>query len=135
MTEAKKSYYELLKHPKWQEKRLKIMEEAGFECQNCGSKDDTLHVHHLYYEKDKAPWDYPEEALQCLCENCHKEAKGLQALLKEQIKQLAIIGGSAIEELIGYALGIQASETSEVIEITSYWAMRGGRRPNGYHEA
>ena len=74
----------------------------------------------LYYEKDKAPWDYPEEALQCLCENCHKEAKELQALLKEQIKQLAIIGGSAIEELIGYALGIQASETSEVIEITSY---------------
>ena len=84
------------------------------------SKDETLHVHHLYYEKNKAPWDYPEEALQCLCENCHKEAKGLQALLKEQIKQLAIIGGSAIEELIGYALGIQASETSEVIEITSY---------------
>ena len=86
MTEEKKSYYDLLKHPKWQKKRLKIIEEAGFECQNCGSKDDTLPVHHLYYEKDKAAWDYPEEALQCLCEKCHKEAKELQALLNEQIK-------------------------------------------------
>lgn len=127
MAEEKKNYYELLKHPKWQKKRLKIMEEADFECQNCGSKDDTLHVHHLYYEKDKAPWDYPEGALQCLCENCHKEAKKFQELLKEQLKELFQIDSFySTEVLIGYLLAIQAEAIPhKVIEITSYEIAEG----------
>jgi hypothetical protein len=44
------SYYDLLKHPEWQKKRLKVLEAAEFECATCGSKDKTLHVHHRYCE-------------------------------------------------------------------------------------
>lgn len=56
-----KSYIELLKHPKWQKKRLEVLKLAGFQCENCGSEEETLHIHHAYYEKGLAPWDYPDE--------------------------------------------------------------------------
>lgn len=32
-------------------------------------------MHHLYYEKDQDPWDYPDESLITLCEECHQEEK------------------------------------------------------------
>jgi len=42
---------------------------------NCANTESTLVVHHLYYEKEKEPWDYSNEALIVLCEDCHKEEK------------------------------------------------------------
>jgi len=36
-SDTNKTYYGLLKHPKWQKKRLEVMENAGFECEDCGS--------------------------------------------------------------------------------------------------
>jgi len=32
-----------------------------------------LHVHHKYYQLNKNPWDYPNEALTTLCWQCHEE--------------------------------------------------------------
>ena len=46
------------KHPLWQKKRLEALSGSGFECQNCGSKDDQLHVHHKSYVKGRNVWDY-----------------------------------------------------------------------------
>lgn len=65
-------YSELLKHPKWQEKRLRVLEAAGFQCSSCGDKEKTLHVHHGYYERGKKPWEYDDETLHVLCEDCHE---------------------------------------------------------------
>lgn len=31
-----------------------------------------LHIHHKYYMLDTVPWDYPDEALQTLCWQCHE---------------------------------------------------------------
>lgn len=31
-----------------------------------------LHVHHKYYIKNKLPWEYSNEALITLCQNCHQ---------------------------------------------------------------
>lgn len=33
-----------------------------------------LNVHHRYYIKGKAPWEYEDDALITLCEDCHKKA-------------------------------------------------------------
>ena len=33
-----------------------------------------LNVHHKYYIKDKAPWEYEDDALITLCEDCHQKA-------------------------------------------------------------
>lgn len=49
------SYLELLKDPRWQKRRLEILERDGWECQNCGGKDKTLHVHHKRYRGK--PWE------------------------------------------------------------------------------
>lgn len=65
------TYQEQLRHPKWQKKRLEIMEENNFTCQNCGSTEKTLNVHHGYYEKGLFAWEYPDSSLHCLCEICH----------------------------------------------------------------
>jgi len=59
------------KDPRWQKRRLEVLEAAGFECQHCGDGSNTLHVHHTYYVPNRDVWDYPSFALECLCEDCH----------------------------------------------------------------
>ena len=64
-------YEDLLKHPKWQKRRLKIMERDNWACTTCGEKDKPLNVHHRAYAKDHAPWEYPDHALMTVCDDCH----------------------------------------------------------------
>lgn len=73
---AKKVYtqsaYSLkLKDPRWQKKRLEILERDKWTCQNCDDKDSTLHVHHKKYEKGD-PWDIDNKHLITLCFSCHE---------------------------------------------------------------
>ena len=64
-----KSYRDKLKDPRWQKKRLKIMERDKFSCVYCGDGKTTLHVHHKKYVGE--PWDCPDNLLETLCEDCH----------------------------------------------------------------
>jgi hypothetical protein len=72
------SYAEKLKDPRWQRKRLEILQRDDFTCKKCGDKQTTLHVHHRRYFKGNDPWDYPNELLVTLCEDCH-EVEGTTA--------------------------------------------------------
>lgn len=67
------TYVEKLKLPEWQQKRLEVLKEADWKCQNgrCQGKTPTLHVHHLYYRKGSAPWEYENHEYKVLCEGCH----------------------------------------------------------------
>ena len=65
------SYAEKLKDPKWQRKRLEILERDGWKCKFCGETEITLHVHHLFYLPKKEPWEYPNGFLLTICEDCH----------------------------------------------------------------
>ena len=67
------TYGEKLKSPKWQKKRLEILNRDEFTCTMCNSKEKTLHVHHKVYIFDKDPWDYEEQYYITLCEDCHFE--------------------------------------------------------------
>lgn len=69
------TYYEKLRDPRWQKKRLEIMQRDGFACRMCGDKSKTLNVHHGYYARKTDPWEYPEETLWTLCEACHEDAQ------------------------------------------------------------
>jgi len=76
------SYYtEKFKDPRWQKKRLKILKRDNFCCQLCFEDKSLLHVHHNFYDWDEypEPWDYPEESLVTLCEDCHTEEHKLWA--------------------------------------------------------
>lgn len=100
-----KSYGELLRDPRWQEKRLRVMDRAGFICEECGSAERTLNVHHTYYERGKMPWDYPEESLRCLCEPCHE----LSHVLVRAISQMFGAEPSAdLWKILGYLRGLRA---------------------------
>lgn len=68
-------YSVLYKDPRWQKKRLDILQRDKFTCTRCGDTDSTLNVHHDYYEKGRGPWDYPNYSLRTLCECCHKEVE------------------------------------------------------------
>lgn len=69
---ATKSYSDKLKDPRWQKKRLEILERDEWKCCWCGRADRTLHVHHGYYGKGVEPWDAESSVLWTLCEVCHE---------------------------------------------------------------
>lgn len=66
-------YTELLKDPRWQKKRLEILERDKWTCQMCFDDTSTLTVHHRTYLDKTNPWDYPDVLLVTLCISCHKE--------------------------------------------------------------
>jgi hypothetical protein len=69
----KLSYSDQLKHPKWQKRRLEMLNAQNFCCQRCKSNEDTLHVHHRRYVKGRNVWEYDDSELVVLCEFCHQE--------------------------------------------------------------
>jgi hypothetical protein len=107
MMANKSNYYELLKHPNWQKKRLQVLEDANWECEFCGSKEKTLHVHHKYYEKGLKPWEHPDHSLLCLCEDCHGTYQEQKERLKFVTKFLDFTDN---EMLIGFAKGLISQE-------------------------
>ncbi len=66
---SKKAYSEKLRDPRWQRKRLEVMERDKWKCVACGAAEETLNVNHLRYHGD--PWDAPLDELETLCEPCH----------------------------------------------------------------
>lgn len=65
------TYKEQIRHPKWQKKRLEIMQRDDFKCQYCKSENKTLNVHHLCYISGLKIWEYDNELLITLCEKHH----------------------------------------------------------------
>lgn len=63
------TYQEKLLDPRWQKKRLKILNRDDWACQACGDKEETLHVHHITYSKN--PWESKNINLITLCKSCH----------------------------------------------------------------
>lgn len=78
-------FKEQYKHPNWQKKRLEILERDNYTCVECGETEKTLHVHHDYYARSKKIWEYDDEFLQTLCEDCHSERHEYKSLVKECI--------------------------------------------------
>jgi len=63
-------YRDELLDPKWKRKRMTILRRDGYKCTVCGSKKE-LSVHHTYYKTGKRPWQYPNQSLLTLCQDCH----------------------------------------------------------------
>ena len=73
----KNNYMEDLNDERWREKREKILKRDGYQCKWCGCFD-KLQVHHKYYNKypdgsRARAWDYHDDALMVLCDDCHKK--------------------------------------------------------------
>ena len=66
------SYKEKFLDPRWQKKRLLILERDEWTCRLCGEISKTLHIHHKFYIFGVEPWDYSDDILETLCVDCHE---------------------------------------------------------------
>lgn len=65
------TYVEKLKDPRWQKKRLEVLERDDFTCLLCGDTETELHIHHEEYSKSGNPWDASLNDLATYCKHCH----------------------------------------------------------------
>lgn len=111
-----KSYSELLKDPRWQRKRLEIMQRDMFECTVCEDSESTLHVHHKVYRKGLKPWEAPDGDLTTVCESCHELYEEQKSRLTELVAKLDI---RDLDIVIGYGSALYAyCSGEEKIKIT-----------------
>lgn len=96
---ARSEYAQKLRDPRWQKMRLKVMERDEFTCQHCFDTESTLNVHHKDYERGKDPWDYPEDWLETLCENCHQEETEFRAGEEKSLLNILRVKGYSFSEL------------------------------------
>lgn len=75
-------YADKLKNPKWQKKRLKILERDDFTCVYCKDKETTLNVHHKKYTGE--PWEAPDEDLETVCEDCHSSIEDIKSIIDDK---------------------------------------------------
>lgn len=98
---AMATYWEKLRDPRWQKRRLQIMEAVQFSCQDCGDDKATLNVHHKIYRKGANPWEYRDDELECLCERCHEEKHRQRAALN----QILATSDFPIDDLVALIAG------------------------------
>lgn len=111
------SYSEKLKDPRWQKKRLKILERDDWSCQLCKSKTETLHVHHRRYLPDTEPWDHPDELLLTLCDICHElESGDLPHALNEA--RLALQDTWLSHDIYLFAASLQSAVNNPAVDST-----------------
>lgn len=94
-----KTYSEKLKSPKWQKRRLEIMERDGFQCQMCFDRDETLTVHHKEYINGREPWEYEDKHLITLCEDCHESVHLWENNYKKYPERYLMFGFKNITDL------------------------------------
>jgi hypothetical protein len=141
------SYWEQLKHPMWQKKRLEILQRFEFCCQKCYDTESTLHVHHKRYLKGRAPWEYDDDNFTVLCETCHEDVTSENERIKAAVArcepdflhdlacliELAVADGIGIDsfELHGICAGYVAASGDP--KLTGVAAVARARTPVLFH--
>ena len=94
-----KQWMDQYKDPRWQKKRLEIMERDGWSCEHCQSSEKMLSVHHQWYEKGKKIWDYPNKCFQTLCSDCHEYIHMVTSAILANVKKSFFASGWDIYSL------------------------------------
>lgn len=110
------TYSEKLKDPRWQKKRLEVLERDKWKCCDCDGAEKTLQVHHCFYEKGD-PWETDVEFLTTLCEDCHESRQELEADARRALGKILVRtpsgeGEDSLRELVQSLVEVagQASE-------------------------
>lgn len=102
---VKKTYSEKLKDPRWQKKRLEVLERDKWTCQGCSDKTSTLHVHHQYYISGKEPWEYQNTCFLTLCESCHESEERYKKEYEQLLIQTIYDAGFKADDMLEIAAG------------------------------
>jgi hypothetical protein len=86
------------------------MERDEWRCLICGLEDKTLHIHHLAYRNNAKPWDYPDEELVTLCEDCHLGVKNIKLTPEDIAFIRSMKHGKEIRELQLLVSGLSVAE-------------------------
>lgn len=113
------SYSEKLRDPRWQKKRLAIMNRDGFACRDCKSSTNTLNVHHCHYQRGE-PWGIADVFLLTLCEECHVTRGDLESEAK---RSLALIMSR-----------MDPNELAEIVGRLSHFARHPDERMNVFDD-
>ena len=85
------AYGATLFDPRWKEKRKLILERDRNSCVICGSHQ-KLQVHHRQYHFSRSrntfknPWEYIDELMITLCENCHQKGHRIYKVPVKEIQ-------------------------------------------------
>ena len=109
-------YKEQYKHPKWQKKRLEILERDDWKCQSCGNIKSTLHVHHKEYIKDNKIWDYDNNNFITYCESCHEIIHGFKKDIKHVIDN-SFVNTSNLQYLYYIIVGLSNMYVDDMVTI------------------
>lgn len=90
---SKEEWLKQYKHPKWQKRRLEILNIYGFKCCSCHEENITLHVHHKWYNKGSKVWEYEDECFLVLCESCHENWHSMKKDFMAGLVDTLIRGG------------------------------------------
>lgn len=112
-------YSEKLKDPRWQKKRLEIFNRDEWYCRLCQDNEQTLHVHHLFYQKGKEPWEYENEYLITLCSNCHEEETSTRYAIERALCLELAKKGFMTSELINISEGFHELTILTAPEVTA----------------
>ena len=110
-------YADKFKDPRWQKKRLRILERDNWACQMCVAKHKSLHVHHLFYIKDIEPWEYEHRYLITLCDDCHKAVHKINFKNEIVLKEIYKYSVSDIANLLSMSTNSLGYEDNFRIEI------------------
>ena len=114
-----KSYAEKLRDPRWQKKRLEILERDEWMCQRCQDSENTLHVHHLRYFVGKDPWDYDDRLLITLCESCHEAEKEMRKDYESDLLEILKDQGFMADDVYSLASGFMGLRSKYPPEVTA----------------
>ena len=93
-----KTYANQLKDPRWQRKRLEVMERDNWQCRDTGVADESLQVHHCWYAKG-GPWETPSEYLLTLTEGAHRKRQELESRAKKALGMIMARTGGKVSDL------------------------------------
>jgi len=122
--ERKSDYSKQLLDPRWQKKRLDVMQRDNFCCQLCGDNESTLNIHHTHYIYGKKPWEYDISTLKTLCENCHKEITQYKKEAERLIEEYSWLGSKNMIKVMKHASDLfpndidMLCDLSEIIKST-----------------
>lgn len=70
------TYQEQLNDKRWKIRAIRFKGLKNMTCEFCGAKKwdfKFLHIHHKVYKNNLMAWEYLDEDLICLCNDCHRK--------------------------------------------------------------
>jgi hypothetical protein len=103
------TYSDKLKDPRWQQKRLLVMQRDFWRCRDCNNSHNELQVHHCFYENGN-PWETDDAFLITLCGPCHLVRHEKEREVKRAVS-LAMAGMTKAQLDEAAALSVNSSPT------------------------